>query len=343
MMYSLPLVALIISAAVNSVSGGLLQLQFNTSLEVNLPVLYNNVVLTAKNDVNFFLSGEIDITAESSVRFYCGNRKRPELQLTLPDRYDLQVKLDINKSIMFVVHGWTESSTNQYIQDAVHDALALLDINVCTIDWTILARYEYEASVNHTWIVSDQAVKFIKIAFELGVTPQSIILVGHGLGAHICGQIGYKFNGTIGQIYGLDPARTNNNSQSSNLDKTDAEYVQVIMSSNGTMSSTVDGHEVFYLNAGSAPQPNCGSLTIDSDIVYAQVLLCSHYHAYNIFRLSMNSVLVYPARSCGSWADYMAGKCFSLFNRVTRIGIYSTKQGGVFYLKTTSRPPYNLF
>lgn len=340
-MYSLPLIALIVTAVVNSASGGLM-LQFNASLNVNLPELYNKVVLAARNDINYFLSVETEAPVESSVRFYCGNRKHPDLQLTLPDSYDLKVKLDINKSIMFIVHGWTESSTNQYIRDAVHDSLTFLDINVCTIDWTRLAHYEFEASVNYTWIVSDEAVKFIKIAFELGFTPQSIILVGHGLGAHINGQIGYKFNGTIGQIYGLDPPRIGNESQSAHLDRSDAEYVQIIMSANGTLSAAYDAHEVFYINAGSAPQPNCVSASISSysDTEFAEMLLCSHFHAYTMFRFSINPILVYPARLCFSWDDYTKGKC--VFRPMTRMGIYSTKQGGVFYLKTTSKSPYNL-
>lgn len=262
--------------------------------------------------------------------------------------YDINVKIDTNKPVMFIIHGWMDNFMSRWVQDTVDDASNLLDVNVCAVDWANLAHYNYSESVDNTLIVSDQTTKFIKILNQLNVPSKSITLVGHDLGAHICGQIGQNLNGEIGQIYGLEPAGAlittpPGRPLSFRLDKTDAEYVQFLLTAKGSASVSVgEGHENFYVNGGAAPQPNCGSITNNTgDAESVIVLLCSHFHAYNIFRLSMNSLLVYPARLCLSWADYIAGRCF--LNRMTRAGIYSTKQGGDFYLKTSALAPFIMF
>ncbi|KAL1379329.1 hypothetical protein pipiens_003814 [Culex pipiens pipiens] len=344
---TLPLAVLIVSAVVSTVNCGL-QLQFKSTVDSNWPGLMNDLALTVAIDGDHFRTDENYEPAETSVRFWCGNRNHRELRLVQTDSYDIKVKLDTNKPVMFIIHGWMDNYTSHWVHDTVNDALSFLDVNVCAVDWANLAHYEYSATVDHTPVVSDQATKFIKIMIELGMKPNSITLVGHGMGAQICGQIGHNCNGEVGQIYGLDPAgplftTPSGGSLAFRLDKSDAKYVQFIITAKGTAGVTVgEGDENFYVNGGSSPQPNCGSITINTgDAEFAKIVLCSHYHAYTLFRLSMNPLLVYPARLCSSWADYNAGRC--IFNRMSRTGIYSVKLGGDYYLRTTALAPFILF
>lgn len=341
MAFLLPFKLLILTALLYSVRCSLIQ-EINVSVNVLLPNVLNSVVLTAnKNEVNFFLTGDVNEPVEESVKFWCANRKSPQLLQTTLDSTDIKAKVNIDGAVMFIIHGWTDNYSNHWVKDTVRDALTFFDVTVCAVDWGNLAHYEYSASVNHTTIVSEYTTKFIQVLIDLNVAPVSINLVGHGLGAQISGQIGYKFNGKLGQIYGLDPAGSLfvDGPLSLRLDKTDAEYVQVILTGRGKTSVTVgEGHENFYPNGGTAPQPNC-AVTITSDSELAELLICSNLHAYTLFRLSMNPLILFPARLCRNWEDYLEGRCF--LNRVTRMGIHSIRLGGDFYLRTSSKPPYS--
>lgn len=87
-----------------------------------------------------------------------------------------------------------------------------------------------------------------------------LIVVGHSLGAHAAGIAGKNVHcGKIPIIVGLDPAQplfTKSNTDR-RLDSTDADYVQVIHTTGGTISISYPcGHADFYPNSGT-DQPGC--------------------------------------------------------------------------------------
>ncbi|KAL1379392.1 hypothetical protein pipiens_003797 [Culex pipiens pipiens] len=336
------LIAAALSATVTRVDCGLVEL-FNTSSDNNLPELLDTTVRLANNDVNYFTKVDVIGPVEREVTFWCGNRKSPELRQTFLDDPDLKAKIDASKPIMFITHGWTDNVTKHWVQDMARDALTFFDTNVCGVGWANLAHLNYLESVKQTLVVSGYMTKFIQTLLDLGIPPLSVTLVGHSLGAQISGQVGFNFNGKLGQIFGLDPAgpsytRPPGGPLSFRLDKSDAVYVQMIVTAKNVSGvSVAEAHENFFPDGGSPPSPNC-AVPISSDAEFADVLLCSHLHAYTLFRLSMNPQNVYSAKLCPSWTDYMAGKC--LFNRKTRMGIYSTRLGGDFYLRTSAKSPY---
>ena len=59
--------------------------------------------------------------------------------------------------------------------------------------------------------VSKHIVEMVKILISVGTDPKQITLVGHSLGAHICGLAGLQLNetnNTVGHIVGkYDPHR----------------------------------------------------------------------------------------------------------------------------------------
>ena len=83
-------------------------------------------------------------------------------------------------------------------------------VNFFIVDWAELAanRYYY-TSAKYTKVVGFQLAKFIAFIREkFSADMDSVHLVGHSLGAHVCGFAGKKLQNygiTIGKITGLDP------------------------------------------------------------------------------------------------------------------------------------------
>lgn len=82
-----------------------------------------------------------------------------------------------------------------------------------------------------------------------------IHLIGHSLGAHICGEAGRTYTSLTGEsltrITGLDPARPcfNEGEQLSGLERGDAEFVDVIHSNPGILGTRDSIGDVdFYPN-----------------------------------------------------------------------------------------------
>jgi hypothetical protein len=110
----------------------------------------------------------------------------------------------------------------------------------------------------------------------------STILVGFSLGAHVAGYTGHHLNGTIGSIYGLDPAGPLfKNSKNHRLHYKDAQFVQVIKTSNWLGNTKVEGHQNFYPNGGLS-QPGCKFI-----VETLTPTICSHHMAHEFFRLSL--------------------------------------------------------
>lgn len=77
------------------------------------------------------------------------------------------------------------------------------DSNVCVVDWSRLANYDYAlAAMRHTKIVADAVVNFMKFLTQHGMNVKQVSIAGHSLGAHIAGYIGESFRGDIHTIYG---------------------------------------------------------------------------------------------------------------------------------------------
>jgi hypothetical protein len=78
------------------------------------------------------------------------------------------------------------------------------------------------------------------------ISPMKVHCIGHSLGAHVCGYTGKVFK--LKRISGLDPAgpRFGWSSPSERLDKTDAEFVDVIHTDGNLGLQKPIGHMVKY-------------------------------------------------------------------------------------------------
>ena len=83
-------------------------------------------------------------------------------------------------------------------------------VNFFIVDWAELsANLLYRPSRKRTKMIGSQLAKFIVFIREkFSADMDSVHLIGHSLGAHVCGFAGkllQKHGITIGKITGLDP------------------------------------------------------------------------------------------------------------------------------------------
>ncbi|UYV62351.1 Lipase, partial [Cordylochernes scorpioides] len=182
--------------------------------------------------------------------------------------------------ITVIIHGFTESRQEGWIQDMTKAFLQQKDTTVVIVDWgpgAVFPQY-YQSAVN-TELVGRQIAHMLSYTT---VPSSKIHLVGFSLGAHVAGFSGkwfkQKHTSLIGKITGqlecwrcdecvftgLDPASLlfEGYGPSVRLDSEDAEYVEVLHTNAATrwlagvgMQKAI-GHSDIYPNGGRH-QPGC--------------------------------------------------------------------------------------
>lgn len=79
--------------------------------------------------------------------------------------------------------------------------------NVCTVDWSFLAKGEYAYTVDHQLRrAANELFKFTEILNKHGMSYAQVSVAGHSLGAHVAGLFGSTvkdFGYEIDAIYGM--------------------------------------------------------------------------------------------------------------------------------------------
>ncbi|XP_055609930.1 lipase member I-like [Uranotaenia lowii] len=336
--------ALLVLVLCHQAHSGLLNI-FDSSVDYDLADSIDAVFGAVMNDMKALLRGASSAPIEEDVTFWCGKRGSPTLKQTYLNDPNLSDKINLNGSITFITHGWLDNVTRNWFQNMAQDVLTYSDTNVCGVNWAHLAQFNYyTAAINHTVLVSDYLTTFIRYINGAGIPLEKITLVGHSMGAQISGQTGNNLGGQIAKIYGLDPAgpcftMPIDRGLRYRLDRSDAKFVQTIITSRGTIGVAFgDGHENFYPNGGASPQTNC-ILPLTSDAEFYDQIMCSHLHATSLFRYALNPAIQFKSRKCGSYASFMLKLCF--LNEQNLLGVYSKKSSGDYYLQTSAVAPYN--
>ncbi|XP_046993990.1 lipase member H-like [Schistocerca americana] len=239
-----------------------------------------------------------------------------------------------SKETKLVTHGWMNEGDHM---SAIRDGwIQAGDYNVIVIDWSAEAgNWNYAQAKAAVTGVGEIVATFINWLASLGASTNNMQLVGHSLGAHVCGVAGNRVTaGRLNRITGMDPAAPLFGSESAadRLDASDAGFVQVIHTNGGLLGwYDAMGTADFYPNGGKF-QPGC-----DFDVTGA----CSHGRSTEFFAESITTGTGFKAYQCGSWDDFNAGNCAS--NPTALMGEkLSSSASGTYFLATASSSPYAL-
>ncbi|XP_049276327.1 pancreatic triacylglycerol lipase isoform X2 [Rhipicephalus sanguineus] len=159
---------------------------------------------------------------------YCAGR-------TLRGKSQFQKK----KPLIFLVHGYTQSGTDIWIQDIKNALLNEADCNVIIVDWGIGARgFDYLKAVANTALVGREMFLLLQRLMKRHPTtlgPDQVHVIGFSLGAHVAGFFARNFKRATGQtiwrITALDPAGPLFAGTRMCVSKEDARFVDVIHTS----------------------------------------------------------------------------------------------------------------
>lgn len=128
-------------------------------------------------------------------------------KLLEPKLYDPEVPT------FFMTHGFLSSWNGDTWMCELKDSVLNASLaNVFIVDWSGGAKpmlpIDYSRAVSNTKVVAQLVGGFVRALLRLSGQKDARLfhLIGHSLGAHISGFIGYALNGTVGRITGLDPA-----------------------------------------------------------------------------------------------------------------------------------------
>ena len=206
------------------------------------------------------------------------NRYEPVKFAYDEDSPQFPVFFDPKKPTWILMHGFNHHSLKPWMNIFKDTLLDLDDFNVFIVE-----SRRSESGISYSLAVANIRVVGIMVGklveklvnqFDTNHTTtnvnsssyESFTLVGHSLGAHIAGYAGKYLNGSIGRIYGLDPAGPffkNHPDPNSRLWHTDARFVFNIHTNGGTIipgfsSGMMDtcGHVDLYMN-DAHHQPGC--------------------------------------------------------------------------------------
>ncbi|XP_055683748.1 phospholipase A1-like [Lutzomyia longipalpis] len=317
-------------------------------LEENSPDEANtNETLTTSPDSNSTDDGGINMNnIDQIVRlfFYRKNKRKSsnwavfELQGREVAQARVSDHFDRNLNTKFIIHGWLNNKNSlqfQQIKEAYH---AVSDQNIFIVDWSGISEdINYMRVANFTRLVGMYVAEKIQELIETSQADVSRFhIIGHSLGAHIAGFAGAQIKSPkIRRITALDPALPNFQrfkDPDLRLDASDADFVDVIHTSGGTLGAYAPiGSADFYVNGGTPPQPGCSG-------VAELATICSHGRAVEYFLESIATPVGFWGLQCDSWAAYKASECRGSF---TEMGDRTNPTArGTFYLGTNSMSPF---
>jgi pancreatic triacylglycerol lipase len=215
--------------------------------------------------------------------------------------------------------------------------LILGDFNAITVDWSVGAgTSNYVTARNRVRDTGAVIAQFIDFLVDVGgMNMNDVYCVGHSLGGHVCGMAGKEeAPRRINTIVGLDQANPLFfvDSPESRLDATDADYVESIITSAGTLGFAQHvSHATFYPNGG-VTQPGCGV-----DITGS----CSHALPHAFYAESITSSIGFWSTQCANWQEIVQdGVCTESGPGKFMGGEPMIRGNGVYYLITNAESPF---
>ncbi|XP_051161707.1 inactive pancreatic lipase-related protein 1-like [Leptopilina boulardi] len=271
-------------------------------------------------------------------RFLLYNRKEPNKShsLIIDKKETIQNSpLKKDSTVFFIIHGYLDNGDKTWVLRMTKELLTREDSNVVVVNWLGGAGPPYTQAVANTRLVGAMTARLASQLIEIAkIKPAKIHIIGHSLGAHTAGYVGYhlriQYGYRLGRITGLDPAEPHfsNTSPMVRLDPTDADFVTALHTdcnpfiSGGLGITQPVGHIDFYPNGGRN-QPGCdegvlNSISLERGSFFRGIkrfLGCNHIRSYEYFMESINTACPFIAVPCESWDKFLEGSCFDCVNQ----------------------------
>ncbi|CAG9759298.1 unnamed protein product [Ceutorhynchus assimilis] len=314
------------------------ELSLEAIKEIQQLIEFTKKVDESQEPVPKLLQGPLRVS-ERDVHLYVYNRNDQngkKIALSEIGEIKLLTAFDTNLDTVFVIHGWL-NTFNSTFNNVVNAALLeIRDVNVISVDWDNFSRFSYFTAYLAVSSVGNFVGKSIRNISEAYNYPlERFSLIGHSLGAHICGFAGRYVDGLVSSITGLDPAGPlyykalpNNR-----LNVNDAQYVEVIHTDAMFLGTNFHIGDIDYWPNGGLSQPGC-------DPSFGS---CSHGRSFYYFGESLVSGSNnFVSTECKSFKAYEAGLCQN--NTIAFMGgiTYNETLTGDFYLITNKTSPYGL-
>ncbi|XP_034943723.1 uncharacterized protein Rrp6 [Chelonus insularis] len=311
------------------------------------------------------------------VNFWVSSRSKPEpVEVTLAKGFDINdILFKVDRKTIFIIHGFLSHGRQQWVKDMERALLLADDVNVVAVDWSAHGNTwnYYKAAVNAK-SVGKHIAKFLAYIMDLtqelnpagleSINWGPIHMIGHSLGAHICGIAANKFEKIsklwkITRITGLDPAQPCFKNTNISLDITDGKFIDIIHTNAeillnlGLGLPNPLGHVDFYPDGGKI-QISCSKqyenyfdyLGIPKDVI--DEAICSHGRSYVYFT---ESIIASVAKNGTFWGhpwDRSYESALKLIDepcdseKCVEMGINANKYSarGSFFVVTSSSLPY---
>ncbi|XP_031367475.1 pancreatic triacylglycerol lipase-like isoform X2 [Apis dorsata] len=257
-----------------------------------------------------------------------------------------ELKIDKNETIhnsvfkkqnnlYLIVHGFLDNGDKTWVMRTMKELLVKEDCNVIIVNWIAGAGPPYTQAVANTRLIGAMTARLVYQLIEIGgINPLKMHCIGHSLGAHTCGYIGYtlrkRYKYNLGRITGLDPAEPHfsNTSTMVRLDPTDATFVTAIHTDcnpfiNLGLGITHPVAHIDFFPNGGRNQPGCNegvlnSITLERGSFFRGIkrfVGCNHIRSYEYFIESINTKCSFLGVPCLSWEKFQNGNCFDCVNQ----------------------------
>ncbi|KAF6217362.1 hypothetical protein GE061_001716 [Apolygus lucorum] len=237
----------------------------------------------------------------SKIRFYLSSLSTEYEMKEITSLKSLKdANFDSSLKTVVCSHGFISNVNSQCIE-IIRKAVQGRGFNFIGIDWGDIAmniNYPYVAGMVRP--VGHCVGKFLYFLItNTGLSLQNIHLVGHSLGAHVCGHAGKWLQTERGmkmdRITGVDPAGPCFNwaSAEDRLDSNDAVFVDCIDTSKYCYGKKKSYCRInFLVHGGTIVQPPCKLLD------FLTAFVCSHRFACDYFASSLNEENKFEGKCC---------------------------------------------
>ncbi|KAL3288195.1 hypothetical protein HHI36_002645 [Cryptolaemus montrouzieri] len=250
--------------------------------------------------------------------------------------------------IFFFLHGWIDAKKlNPWYNELTNKLLGMhKDARIVQIDWEAGSFQDYGLAAYSTESIGRHLATLINIlVIDNHVPIEKFVLIGHSLGAQICGWTGKYFtkytNQRLSRIIAFDPAGIlfSERSDSRRLNRNDAKVVHVIHSDGGNLGFPEQCGTIDFFPNGGSKQPGCQHIDLKNPLkLFIELVWCDHFRSFDYFLEAVNDRKLLVAKQCPNEEALESRSCYGT---EVSLGDLETTREGIYFLETNSKPPFS--